>query len=261
MANKSEAKKGLDIGRLLVYGAAAFQAYHMGRAFYVYDPAGWHLGNVNVGGLILGAILNVIVAQAAMHLPTISATFSSLKELLPKVNKKADKKEERARAQALKKMLFAMKQNAYSQVGFYVLLVFSVVMVAPALYILWSATLPFAPFFIGFMAVVGAVAPDVAITVGGFISSDAGSDGQRRSATKPATLSDAGSDAQRPHKRKSATVSVVPTKIYQCACNYETENRYEFSGHTRTCKTYQDNKRVPLDPTLLIDSTAKKVVK
>lgn len=177
----------VEIGHWLVYGAAAFQAYHMGRAFHVYDPAGWHFANVNFGGLILGAILNVIVAQTAVQLPGIAATFTALKALLPKAAKRADRRDEQARSRALKKMTMAMKQNAYSQVGFYILLTFSALMVAPALYILWTATLPFHPLFIGLMAGVGAVAPDVAITVGGVASSDA----QRRSATNSATVSDA----------------------------------------------------------------------
>jgi hypothetical protein len=162
----------------------------MGRAFHVYDPDGWHWMNVNFGGLILGAILNVIVAQTAMRLPSISATFASLKVLMPKASKKADKKEDQARSRALKKLTLAMKQNIYSQVGFYILLGFSALMVAPALYILWTKTLPFHPIFIGIMAGVGAVAPDVAITVGGFAASDS----ERRSATKSATQSGAGAD-------------------------------------------------------------------
>lgn len=170
--NNTTERPGFDTGRWLVYGAAAFQAYHMGRAFHVYDPDGWHWMNVNFGGLILGAILNVIIAQTAVRLPTIAATFASLKELMPKASKKADKKEAQARSRALKKLTMAMKQNIYSQVGFYILLFFSALMVGPALFILWTATMPFHPIFIGIMAAAGAVAPDVAITVGGFAASD-----------------------------------------------------------------------------------------
>jgi hypothetical protein len=177
MANKSEVKKGLDVGRVLVYGAAMFQAYHMGRAFFVYDPHGWSFGSVNFGGLLLGAILNVIVAQAALRLPSLSATFESRKQLLPKVGKQADKQALKAHAKALKEMTLAGVQSRYSVRGFYVLLAFSVLMVAPALYIIWTASLGalLHPFFIGVMAVVGAVAPDVAITVGGFIADEKGS--------------------------------------------------------------------------------------
>jgi hypothetical protein len=244
-------RPGLEIGRWLVYGAAAFQAYHMGRAFHVYDPDGWHWMNVNFGGLILGAILNVIVAQTAMRLPSISATFASLKVLMPKASKKADKKEDQARSRALKKLTLAMKQNAYSQVGFYILLGFSALMVAPALYILWTKTLPFHPIFIGIMAGVGAVAPDVAITVGGFAASDS----ERRSATKSATVSDAGSDAQRPNQRRSATkpakTSDAQGSLYRCVCGYTDENRFKYSGHTRTCDQFKAHKAakgaIPVD--------------
>lgn len=251
MTKNQTARPGLELGRLLVYGAAAFQAYHMGRAFHVYDPDGWHVMNVNFGGLILGAILNVIVAMTAMRLPSIAATFAALKGLLPKPSKKADKKEEQVRSRALKKMTLAMKQNLYSQVGFYVLLVFSVLMVAPALFILWSQTLPFAPSFIAVMATAGAVAPDVAITVGGF----AASDGQRRSATLGATLSDAQRPSQRRSATKSATVSegqAKEAKIYRCVCGeMTTTNRYEYSGHARTCEKFKAYKAakeaIPLD--------------
>lgn len=234
---------GFEIGRWLVYGAAAFQAYHMGRAFHVYDPNGWHVMGVNFGGLLLGAILNVIVAQTALQLPNISATFTALKELLPKASRKADRKEEQARSRAFKKMTLAMKQNLYSQFGFYTLLAFSALMVAPALYILWTATLPFSPIFIGIMAGVGAVAPDVAITVGGFAASDTPANGERRSATRSATLSDTGSDAERPNQRRSATKSTKASdaqakdlKIYRCVCGMTTANRFEYSGHARTCE-------------------------
>lgn len=245
------ARPHFEIGHWLVYGAAAFQAYHMGRAFHVYDPDGWHWMNVNFGGLILGAILNVIVAQTATQLPNISATFATLKELLPKASRKADKKDELARSRALKKMTLAMKQNAYSQAGFYTLLLFSALMVAPALYILWTKTLPFHPIFIGIMAGVGAVAPDVAITVGGFAASDS----QRRSATKPATVSDAGSDGKRRSAKKSATVNdaqAKEAKIYRCVCGeMTTTNRYEYSGHARTCEKFkafkEAKKAIPVD--------------
>lgn len=258
MKTKNTERAGFDIGRWLVYGAAAFQAYHMGRAFHVYDPDGWHWMNVNFGGLILGAILNVIVAQTAVQLPSISATFASLKELMPKPSKKADKKIEQARSRALKKMTLARKQNAYSQAGFYILLGFSALMVAPALYILWTKTLPFHPIFIGIMAGVGAVAPDVAITVGGF----AASDGERRSATQSATVSDAGSDAQRQpaslksrSAKKSATVSeptaTKPASLYRCVCGYTNENRFKYSGHTGTCDQFKAHKAaqgvIPVD--------------
>jgi hypothetical protein len=199
--NNTTERPGFDTGRWLVYGAAAFQAYHMGRAFHVYDPDGWHWMNVNFGGLILGAILNVIIAQTAVRLPTIAATFASLKELMPKASKKADKKEAQARSRALKKMTMAMKQNIYSQVGFYILLFFSALMVGPALFILWTATMPFHPIFIGIMAAAGAVAPDVAITVGGFAASDTPANAERRSATKSATVSDAVQGASKRSKQ------------------------------------------------------------
>ncbi len=234
----------------LVYGAAAFQAYHMGRAFHVYDPNGWQVFNVNVGGLILGAILNVIVAQTAVRLPSLSGNFETLKALMPTSLKKADQKQEQARSRALKKMTVARKQNAYSQVGYAVLLGFSTLMVAPALYILWMKTLPFHPIFIGFMAAVGAVAPDVAITVGGISSNDA----ERRSTPKPATVSVVPQRAPSLKARsatKEATVSETPAALYRCVCGYTDENRFRYSGHTRACSQFKAHKAalnvIPVD--------------
>lgn len=210
--------QSFGFGRWLIYGAAAFQAYHMGRAFHVYDPSGWHFMGVNFGGLILGAILNVIVARTATQLPAISATFATLKELLPKASKKSDKKGEQARSRALKKMTLAMKQNAYSQLGFYILLSFSALMVAPALYILWTKTLPFSPLFIGLMAAVGAVAPDVAITVGGFAGGDAPAWTSAKSATDSAPKSDARPKKSVAPARTSATDSNgYPRRCEHCA--------------------------------------------
>jgi hypothetical protein len=215
-----------EMGRWLVYGAAAFQAYHMGRAFHVYDPSGWHFVGVNVGGLILGAVLNVIVARTATQLPAISATFSTLKELLPKASKKQDKKADQSRSRALKKMTLAAKQNIYTQFGFYILMAFSVLMIAPALYILWAETLPFSQSFIKVMAAVGAVIPDVAITVGGFAGSDAPASARgagARSASDSPTKSDARpkkSVAPATDSAKSATDSSALRRTYPRRCEH-----------------------------------------
>lgn len=212
-----------EMGRWLVYGAAAFQAYHMGRAFHVYDPGGWSFAGVNIGGLILGAILNVIVARTATRLLAISATFSALKELLPKASKKQDKKADQSRSRALKKMTLAAKQNIYSQFGFYVLLAFSAMMVAPALYILWTESLPFSASFIKVMAAIGAIAPDVAITVGGFAASDAPARTSARTATDSPTKSDARpkkSVAPATDSANSATDSNALRRTYPRRCEH-----------------------------------------
>lgn len=237
-----------EFGRWLVYGAAAFQAYHMGRAFHVYDPAGWHFANVNLGGFILGAILNVIVAQTAMKLPSMSATFASLKQLMPRGSKKADGKDEQARARALKRMTLAMKQNAYSQFGFYTLLFFSALMVAPALYILWTETLPFPPVFIGIMAMAGAVAPDVAITVGGF----AASDGLFRSADRSHPLSEgSGTGATRSGKgsgrraKAAKPAAIVPCPHAGAGCE-RTGTQNAMNAHAGKCR-FKPTISMPVD--------------
>lgn len=81
--------------------------------------------------------------------------------------------------------------------------------------------------------------------------SDARASRKRRSATR----SDATSDAQRRSTstnsrsaKKSATLSDAPAKIYRCVCGEEYTNRYKYSGHTRTCATYQSKKKGKLIP-------------
>jgi len=75
----------------------------------------------------------------------------------------------------------------------------------------------------GSLVSLGAIASDAPATV-----SDAGSDGQRRSAT----LKVAGSDK----KGRSATLE---PKLYRCECGFQTKNRYEYSGHARTCEMHK----------------------
>lgn len=247
MTQKKTARAGFDLGRWLVYGAAAFQAYHMGRAFHVYDPHGWHFMNVNLGGLILGAIVNVIVAQAATRLPDISATFASLKQLIPKVSKKADKREEAAYSRAFKKMTLAKMQNFYSLVGFVSLLLISALMVAPALFILWGASMSFPKLFIGILVTVGALAPDVAITVGGFIAS---SGSANRSTSEPtgsdslsgksggSTIRSAGGSRRSANgaKRKAVAGAVYVCPHAGAGCDVTKGTQEAINAHAGRCK-------------------------
>lgn len=124
-----------DLGKILINGAAAFQAYQFGRALNVYDPHGWNFYGVNLGGLILGAIINVIVALAATRLPSLRG-----------------------------------KTRIWSAwTGFIILLLLSPSLIAPAMYILLS-NLSIEWRWIVFLSIGLSSAPDLAIALGGLIA-------------------------------------------------------------------------------------------
>lgn len=148
-----------DIGTVLVIGAAAFQAYQFGRALFVYDPAGWSVYEVSIGGLILGAIVNVIVVLAATRLPELTAAAIKTKGKVDKKKKAAsERREQKAGVQA-----------RFAQAAFFGLMALSPSLVAPAMYISWKA-LPLPPQLIIALAIGWAIAPDGAIALGGFIA-------------------------------------------------------------------------------------------
>ncbi len=155
---KTPKPKKFDLGIALVIGAAVFQAYQFGRALYVYDPAGWSIAGVNVGGLFLGAIVNVIVVLAATRLPSLLAAAMKLERKSKKSQVKNERKLQRAGMQA-----------RFAQGAFFGLLILSPLLVAPAMYILWIA-LPLAPMLVGSLAIGWASAPDIAIALGGFVA-------------------------------------------------------------------------------------------
>jgi hypothetical protein len=127
--------KKFDLGKALINGAATFQAYQFGRALHIYDPSGWHISGVNVGGLVLGVIVNVVVALAATRLPSLKG-----------------------------------KSRVWSAwVGFGILILLSPSLVAPAMYLLIK-DLAMAPGFLIFLSIGLAAAPDIAIALGGFIA-------------------------------------------------------------------------------------------
>lgn len=125
--------KKVDIGQALLYGAAAFQAYQFGRALNVYDPSGLAVLHVNVGGLLLGGIVNLVVAISATKLPGIQA---------------------RAR-------------RRWSVAAFAGLLLLSPALVAPAMALVIRESFPLGA---GWLALGWSLAPDLAIALGGFIA-------------------------------------------------------------------------------------------
>lgn len=124
----------IDVGKTLVIGAAAFQAYQFGRALNVYDGDGWNIGSVNIGGLILGLIVNVAVAWAATQLPSIKGKGRT--------------------------------RSAW--ISFFALMILSPALVAPALWMLFQS-LPIGNWKL-FLAIGLSVAPDLTIALSGFVA-------------------------------------------------------------------------------------------
>lgn len=125
--------KKMDIGKMLVNGAATYQAYQFGRALAVLDGAGWIVYGVSVGGLILGAIVNIMVALAATRLPTV-----------------------------------AKARKVWAAVAFIGLMALSPALVMPALHL--AITPDVGDSWRWFLAFGYALAPDAAIALGGFIA-------------------------------------------------------------------------------------------
>lgn len=138
--------KKLDVGKLLVNGAAVYQAYQFGRALAVLDPAGWIIQGVSVGGLVLGAIVNIMVALAATRLPTV-----------------------------------AKARKPWALVAFIGLMALSPALVMPALHLAIRPDV--GEGWRWFLSFGYALAPDAAIALGGFIAGKSlvqlGSDGEK----------------------------------------------------------------------------------
>lgn len=155
----------------------------------------------DIGGLIAGIVVNVSLAYSASRLPRLKA-------------KKA-------------------RQFAYA--AFIALLVLTPMFLAPINYWtmgdlwgdLWEVKL--------LLAVVSASLVDIAISLVAF------ADGSLLSLPAiandaPATVSESLSVAQRRSAKKPAKAA---TKLYRCECGFETENRYGYSGHARTCDVHK----------------------
>lgn len=204
-----------DKGLALVIGAAVFQAYQFGRALNIYDPIALSVAGINLGGLFLGAIVNVIIVLAATRLPMLlaAATPSS-----PKSKNKNDLGEKRRARLAQKAGMQAM----LAQAAFFALMGLSPLLVAPALYILWVA-LPLHPTLVMSLSVGWAVAPDLAIALGGFVAGKSlvqfGDAPASHSAPQSAGRAKK-SDASATESAVSAADSAGPASKYPRRCEY-----------------------------------------
>jgi hypothetical protein len=123
-----------DVGKFLLYGAAIYQAYQVGRALAILDPGGWKLQGVSIGGLFLGAIVNLTVAYSATQLPGIKAK----------------------------------SRKTWSTGNFFFLVTLSPILIAPALYLVITPEVN--QFWRLILSFGYSIAPDAAIALAGFVA-------------------------------------------------------------------------------------------
>lgn len=203
-----KSKRTISIGAILLYLAAGFQATQFARAFHAIDSTSqWS----DIGGLLAGVVVNVSLAYSASR--------------LPRIRKK--------------------REQQFAMTAFWALVILTPLFLAPINFKtmggFWSELWPVK---LG-LAVISASVVDIAIALVAFSDGSLISLGAIAS-DAPATTSDAGSDAQRRSatlKGRSANKSATPAKgeakLYRCECGFETENRYEYSGHARTCEMHK----------------------
>jgi len=153
------------------------------------------------------------------------------------------------------------KETAWVTTLFVTMLVVSPVVLTPMVkgtMAEWLAEILYFPLAQWIWSVGVVVLPDALIAAVGFMDRSAtASDGQR-------PTSDAGSDAQRSaatlkprSAKKAATLGATPAKIYRCECGQTFTDRYQFSGHTRTCETRKTIKAsqgvIPVDLTVKVE--------
>jgi hypothetical protein len=211
----------ISVHALLLWGMAGVQAVRYARAFAVAEVGHTTLtGMADVdqflaygslgAGMIMGLGMSLGLAFVASHLRSLKGK----------------------------------KETKWTTGLFVVMLIVSPVVLAPMVkgsMAQWLAELLHFPILQWIWAIGVVALPDALIAAVGFMD---------RSATlgatvsdAPATTSDAGSDAQRPSAtlksrsaKKRATVSDAPAKVYRCECGETFEDRFRYSGHTRTCE-------------------------
>lgn len=184
---KKKSAPAIDAGKALLYGAATFQAYQFGRALNIYDPDGAAIFHINIGGVVLGALVNLTVALSATQIP----------------------------------VLRAKGRKHWGTAAFIALMALSPALVAPAFTIVFKEIVPTGA---GWLAVGIALAPDLAIALGGFISGNAlislsATDSNRSASDKSESANGvrrSASDSGRSASDKSESASGYPRKCEHC---------------------------------------------
>jgi hypothetical protein len=217
-----------SFGTVLLYLAAAFQSTQFARAFHEIDPTSqWS----DIGGLIAGVVVNVSLAYSASRLPKLRAK----------------------------------KARQFSYTAFVALLVLTPMFLAPINYKTMGGLWSDFPAVKVMVAIISASLVDIAISLVAF------ADGSLMSlpaiaSVAPASLNESLSVAQRRSAslkgrsaNKSAKAATVEAKLYRCECGFETPNRYEYSGHARTCFSHKAAKsRAKSGKLIPVEMPAKK---
>lgn len=197
--------KAPSFGTILLYLAAAFQSTQFARAFHVIDPSSeWS----DIGGLIAGVVVNVSLAYSASRLPRLKAK----------------------------------RAKQFASAAFVTLLILTPLFLAPINYKTMGGLWNELPLVKLMLAIVSASLVDIAISLVAFADGSLLSVGAIAS-DAPATVSESLSDGQRRSTSLKSRSAMKPekeaAKLYRCECGFETENRYEYSGHARTCDTHK----------------------
>jgi MFS family permease len=219
-------KMKVSFGTVLLYLAAAFQSMQYARAFHVIDPSSsWS----DASGLVAGIVVNVSLAYSASRLPRLKA-------------KKA-------------------KQFAYA--AFIALLIMTPMFLAPINYKtmgglwdeLWGVKL--------MISIISASLVDIAISLvtfadGSLLSVEANANDAPAKVSE--SLSDAGSRSTSLKGRSAKKSATVSENLYRCECGFETANRYEYSGHARTCDVHKAAKAKAKNEKLIpVEIPAKEI--
>lgn len=181
--------------------------------------------------------------DGVMHLPVPVAVVSALATEgmgFVAINTAIQMRDFNQHLSATEKKFIAPVGQAYLATGLYTL----TVLVMTVLLHVFPLLVTYAPVPFVLMAVAGAWLYSLRADFSVKVTEREQGRAKARSARKSATVSDAGSDGQRRSATlksrsatKEATVSDVPAKVYRCECGWSSVNRYEYSGHAGTCAT------------------------
>lgn len=225
MSKDKKTTSSIPIRSLLLWGMAGVQAVRYARAFAIAE-----VGRTSLTGM---ADVDTILAYASLAAGLVMGLGMSLGLAFVA-----------SRLRGLK----GKKETRWTTALFVAMLVISPVVLAPMIkgtMADWLSSLLYFPLVQWLWASGVVILPDALIAAVGFMD---------RSATLSATVNDAPatasdvpfgqSDAQRRpatlksrSAKKSATLNDAPAKVYRCECGETFADRYQYSGHTRTCAT------------------------
>ena len=222
MTKNKKPSSPLPIRSMLLWGMAGVQAVRYARAFATAE-----IGRTSLTGM---AGVDMFLAYASLAAGLVMGLGMSLGLAFVA-----------SRLRGLK----GKKETSWTTTLFVAMLTISPMVLAPMIkgtMAEWLSTLLYYPVIQWVWAAGVVVLPDALIAAIGFM--DRSATLSATTSVAPAKASDAGSDAQRPQAtlktrsaKKPATLNDAPAKVYRCECGETFADRYQYSGHTRTCAT------------------------